>query len=63
MRDRSSSYTIKNIETLENSLHNLCCDFISYLDQFMNLGKISREEYDKHSKVKKDFIKQKGKHL
>jgi hypothetical protein len=51
--------TSKKIETIEKSLYDLCVDFMKYLEQLMNSGKILKEEYEIYSQLKQEFIQQK----
>lgn len=51
--------TSKKMETIEKSLYDLCVDFMKYLEQLMNSGKILKEEYEIYSQLKQEFIQQK----
>jgi len=50
------------ITKIEESLSRLCWNFISFLDDLLNLGKITYEEYEELSRTKKDFIKKTSSH-
>lgn len=46
----------KNIKDIEENLSELCSSFIILFDKLKTNGIISHEEYNTHTKMKKDFL-------
>jgi len=46
----------KNIKDIEEKLYDLCSSFIILFDKLQAKGIISQEEYNNHTKLKKDFL-------
>lgn len=47
---------MKNPQNIDENLKSICLTVIKYFDKLKNEGKISQEDYEKHTKLKKEFL-------
>jgi len=47
---------VKDIKEIEKKLYELSASFVLLLDNLKEKGIITQEEYEAHTKVKKDFM-------